>query len=101
SQAIYWLHGPYRRAIREAGIPEGSIYKSSVTGKMGQIGRVWHRMYPWVRKVKSKDNPNIPIPLRTPKFIELLTIFPDQSSECRAFLRFLEQGESNFQKLWG
>ena len=47
SQAIFWLHQPYQEEIR--GIQsEGSIYRSSVTGQMGQIGRLWHRMYPLV-----------------------------------------------------
>ncbi|MDJ0732558.1 MAG: hypothetical protein QNJ47_00490 [Nostocaceae cyanobacterium] len=45
SQAIFWFHKPYQEEIR--GIQsEGSIYRSSLTGRMGQIGRLWHRMYP-------------------------------------------------------
>ena len=49
SLAIHWLHHPYREAIPTARIREGSIYQSSVTGQMSQIGRLWHRMYPLVR----------------------------------------------------
>jgi CRISPR-associated protein Cmr6 len=38
SEAVKWLHGPYREAIPSAGIPEGSIYRSSVTGRMARLG---------------------------------------------------------------
>jgi hypothetical protein len=34
-------------------------------------------------------------------FIELLTIFPDKSSQTRDFLTFLDSKNSGFSKLWG
>jgi CRISPR-associated protein Cmr6 len=103
SQAIFWLHAPYQEEIR--GIQrEGSIYKSSITGSMGQIGRLWHRMYPLVRLVKNpQDSNGEPIPKKTTKYLELLTIFPDNSTKSRQFLEFLNSQinrSNSFQKLW-
>jgi len=34
-------------------------------------------------------------------FIELLTIFQDNSNETRDFLNFLDSDSSGFTKLWG
>jgi CRISPR-associated protein Cmr6 len=100
SEAVKWLHGPYREAIPSAGIPEGSIYRSSVTGRMGQIGRLWHRMFPKVRLVKDPENPKKPKPLVTRQYFELVTLFPDQSSESDELLNFLESQQKLFKKLW-
>ena len=100
SEAVKWLHGPYREAIPSVGIPEGSIYRSSVTGRMGQIGRLWHRMYPKVRLVKDPENPKKPMPLVTRQYFELVTLFPDQSIESTQLLDFLESQQKLFQKLW-
>jgi CRISPR-associated protein Cmr6 len=102
SEAIFWLHGAYQEEIR--GVQrEGSIYKSSLTGRMGQIGRLWHRMYPVVR-LKPPEVPNgKPIPRVTPKYLEFLTIFPDNTPESRDFLQFLEaqkNHQNGFKKLW-
>ncbi len=103
SQAIFWLHGAYQQEIRGVQ-PKGSIYKSSLTGKMGQIGRLWHRMYPVVRLVKNPKDPNgKPLAKPTLKYLEFLTIFPDNSSESRDFLQFLDaeqSRENGFKKLW-
>lgn len=80
------------------------IYKSSVTGFVGketQIGRLWHRMYPLVGLKKNHDNPNQPIIVKTPKFLELLTLFPDDSREFEDFLHFLKSEQKMFQLLWG
>ena len=99
--AARWLHSPYREAIPSARIREGSIYRSSVTGQMGQIGRLWHRMYPVVGLKKRKDDPKgKPIPVRTSKYFELLTLFPDSSTEYHQFLQFLENEQQMFVKLW-
>jgi CRISPR-associated protein Cmr6 len=100
SEAVRWLHGPFREAIPNAGIQEGSIYRSSMTGRIGQIGRLWHRMYPQVRLVKDPENPKRPKPLVTRQFFELVTLFPDQSSESDELLYFLESQQKAFQKLW-
>lgn len=105
SEAVHWLHGPYQPAIPNARIPEGSIYRSSMAGQVGQIGRLWHRMYPVVRLVKDPANPNgKPLAKPTHEYFELLTLFPDDSQSASDLLNFLEaqQGRSmGFQKLWG
>jgi CRISPR-associated protein Cmr6 len=75
SMAIAWFHGSYQ--------DEMTIYKSTLTGSMGAIGRIWHRMYP------IEDG-----------YIELLTIFPDQSQKTRDFLEFLGSNRSGFKKCW-
>lgn len=91
SEAVHWFHGAYEGSR--------SIYKSELTGSMGQIGRMWHRMYPrylppTVEKMPPKD---------TGEFIELLTIFPNRSGKDAAktqeFLDFLRD-RSDFEKLW-
>jgi CRISPR-associated protein Cmr6 len=76
SRAIAWFHKNYH--------DQQTIYKSLLTGSMGKIGRIWHRMYP----VENG-------------FIELLSIFPDESSQTRDFLNFLDSSSSGFSKLWG
>jgi CRISPR-associated protein Cmr6 len=108
SEAIRWFHGPYR--ARSAGVKgvggqaEGSIYKSnsaSLTGKVGQIGRLWHRMYPQVQLLPNADPQGKPVPKLRPEFLEFLTIFPDDSPECKAFLAFLQTQPYGFERLWG
>ena len=100
-EAIRWLHGPYREAIPTAGIREGSIYRSSLTGQMGVIGRLWHRMYPRVRLIKNPQDPKgKPLAKRTREYFELLTLFPDGSAKSDAFLTFLESEQKRFQRLW-
>jgi len=102
-EAVRWLHQAYRAKMGRH-IPEGSIYKSSVTGFVGretQIGRLWHRMYPVVRLKKNPDNPNKPIIGKSREFLELLTLFPDDSEEFEDFLHFLESEQKMFQLLWG
>ena len=94
------IYGPYRRADRVAGIREGSIYKSALTGQMGQIGRLWHRMYPWIRLKKDPNDPKKRIPVPRPECFELLTIFPDNLPEARDFIYFLENQQTQFKKLW-
>ena len=103
SEAIRWFHGAYQERI--PGVqPEGSIYKQSagLTGKVGQIGRLWHRMYPRVKLVGKKQDPEAkPEPRVTGEFLELLTIFGDESRECEQFLQFLQGEPFGFQQLWG
>lgn len=104
-EAIRWLHGPYQEAIPNARIPERSIYRSSVTGQVSQIGRLWHRMYPLVRLLKNPADPNgRPLPKTTQQYLELLTFFPNDSREAIDLLQFLEDQQNRsggFQKLWG
>ena len=101
SEAVAWFHGPYRQAIREARIPEGSIYKTSVTGKVNEVSCLWHRMYPVVRVLKDRENPKKKIAKSTPQFLELLTFFPNGTPESDALLTFLESEQQSFQRLWG
>jgi CRISPR-associated protein Cmr6 len=100
-EAIRWLHGAYQEAVPSARVSEGSIYRSSVTGQVGQVGRIWHRMYPKVRLVRNCQEPNSQlIPKETRQYFELLTIFPDDSPESRNFLKFLQSQQAIFQLLW-
>lgn len=102
-EAVHWLHQPYRQRLGNH-IREGSIYQSSVTGFVGretQIGRLWHRMYPVVRLRKNPDNPKQPIIAKSLNYLELLTLFPDDSQEFKDFLHFLEFEQKMFQLLWG
>jgi CRISPR-associated protein Cmr6 len=71
SLAVKWFHDTAR------------LKDTPLAGKMGQIGRIWHRMYP----VENG-------------YIELLTIFPDDSKQTQNFMAFLNN-ESNFELRWG
>jgi CRISPR-associated protein Cmr6 len=66
---------------------------------MGQIGRMWHRMYPRYLPPTAEKMP----PKDTGEFIELLTIFPNRSGKDAAktqeFLDFLRD-RSDFEQLW-
>ncbi len=87
SVAVRWFHGPYQETK--------SIKGSSLTGKMSQIGRIWHRMYP--RYVRGKDGG---IKRKEQEYVELLTIFPDKADEkTQEFLQFLETS-NKFTRLW-
>jgi CRISPR-associated protein Cmr6 len=100
SEAIQWLHGAYQKRDNKAQIPELSIYKSSVTGRVGQIGRLWHRMYPLMKLEPDPNDPAKKIPKPTASYLELLTIFPDGSEDCLNFLKFLAD-DGQFKQLWG
>jgi Uncharacterized protein predicted to be involved in DNA repair (RAMP superfamily) len=86
SIAVDWFHGNYNGSRK--------IKQSDLTGQMGRIGRIWHRMCPRyiVEDKKIKWVPN--------EYIELLTIFPDSSQQTQDFLTFLAQS-TEFKKLWG
>jgi CRISPR-associated protein Cmr6 len=98
SLALPWFHGPYRPGDRRT--PDGSIYKTDFAGKIGIVSRLWHRMYPRIQQVKDPATEK-PIAKPTPQYLELLTLFPDNSAKCREFLKFLGEEQSDFQKLWG
>ena len=101
SEAIHWLHSPYRKRDPQFRISEGTIYGTSVTGGVSQIGRIWHRMYPIVQLKKNPDDPKKPIVRKTNKYWELLTFFPDYSdNDSVQFLGFLESEQKMFQRLW-
>jgi CRISPR-associated protein Cmr6 len=80
-----------------------SIKQSELTGRMGQIGRIWHRMYPRFRKTQNSEGRSIWRP--TGQYAELLTIFPNvtgdtqEQEKARNFLRFLDQ-QTDFNRLW-
>ncbi|NJK74437.1 MAG: RAMP superfamily protein [Microcoleus sp. SU_5_6] len=97
-QAIYWLHKPYQRGIVR-GERDKSIKATSVTGKLGEIGHLWHRMYPpKVQLVTIEGKPKSKL---TNRFLELLTIFPDGSRESDNFLAFMKTKPDGFELLWG
>ncbi len=116
SQAIRWFHDqPY--SYRYQGTQEIPlhIYRTSVTGRvydrdkdgprndenLTQIGRIWHRMHPVVLKDPDPENPRKFIPRTTPAYLELLTVFPDNTSDFDQFLTFLDSKQTDFQRLWG
>ncbi|WP_341731070.1 hypothetical protein [Microcoleus sp. EPA2] len=86
SQAINWFHGHYSRTQ--------SIKQTDLTGKLNNIGRIWHRMYPRYLKLKTGE-----LKQKRQEYVELLTIFPDDSDTTQNFLEFL-QNQSDFIKLW-
>ncbi len=86
SEAVYYFHEEYKS--------NQTIKKSDLTGKMSKIGRMWHRMYP--RRLKTKDNKIKP----TREYVELLTIFPDDSDRTHNFLTYLDSSQSEFERLW-
>ena len=100
SEAIYWLHSAYQNAIPNAHIPEGSIYRSSITGQMSQIGRLWHRMYPVVQLRPDPHDFSKQIGRETRQYLEILTLFPDNSPQSNQFVSFLASNGSLFTKLW-
>ena len=101
SAAVDWLHGPYRQGDPRYGIPTGSIYKTPVTGGVSQVGKLWHRMYPVVNLLRNRNDPQDIQAKQTNQYLELLTIFPDNSAEFTQFLTFLESEQQQLQKLWG
>lgn len=86
SDAVYWFHQDY--------CPGQSIKQSALTGNIGKIGRIWHRMYPHY----TIENGEL---VKTKGFVELLTIFRDDSDTTQDFLDFLDSSKSDFQLLWG
>jgi len=100
SAAVRWFHEPYQQKI--PGIQrEGSIYQSSVTGKIGQISLIWHRLYPLIVVKNNPENPRKPIIKPTPRYLELIALFPDGSRESNDFLDFLNAKPEGFKLLWG
>jgi len=90
-RALPWFHGPYG---------DGTIYHTPLTGRISQIGRIWHRMYPIVRFLKSTQDPNKLISRKTGQYFELLTFFPDNSNTSRQFQTFLDEVQPYFDIYW-
>lgn len=92
SLAIDWFHDP-----------GFSIKQSELTGKMGRVGRLWHRMYPRFHRFQNSEGRTIW--KSTDQYAELLTIFPNgigdkqEQEKAKNFLKFLEQ-ETEFVRLW-
>ena len=100
SQAIYWLHKPYQKKVLQHE-ENKTIKATSVTGKLGKIGHLWHRMYPHKLKLVTKSPEEKPRLVSTNRFLELLTIFPDGSAESKDFLKFMQTKPYGFKLLWG
>jgi|GEM_PF-189951 len=90
SLAIAWFHGAYT---------SGQTIKGTFAGKIGKIGRVWHRMYPQYVHVAGEWQ-------ATGKYVELLTIFPrlenlqdPVKNDADQFVKFLQTNQ-DFTKLW-
>lgn len=99
-EAIIWLHKPYQQKIFRTD-KEKTIKASSVTGQVGQIGRLWHRMYsPTVLLSRTSSTEKMKVK-PTRRYLELLTIFPDDSKESVDFLEFLNTNPYGFEQLWG
>lgn len=100
SAAVHWFHKSYQQRIQNVQL-EGSIYKSSVTGEIGQISLIWHRMYPLIILNKDPKNPRKPIIKTTPRYLEIITIFPNESTKSNDFLNFLNTHPEQFEQLLG
>ncbi len=101
SAAVRWLHQPYSYRYQGKQEVPMSIKGTSVTGKLNQVGRLWHRMYPIVLTKPDPENPEKRIPKPMPGYLELLTVFPDDTQDFADFLEFLASDRSGFQQLWG
>jgi CRISPR-associated protein Cmr6 len=100
AEAIKWLHQPYQKANQQFREVEKSIKDSSLTGKISQIGRLWHRMYPVVILVDDPKKSGRKVPRVTVNYLEILTIFPDDSSKCQDFIKFMNSAPGEFKRLW-
>jgi CRISPR-associated protein Cmr6 len=107
SEAIEWLHGkayssdydsrgrPLPQQIRRTSITGGDINRSL------NMGRLWHRMYPVVLRKPDPNQPDRFLPNPMPRYLELLTLFPNDTAEFDRFLQYLAQEQNDFQLLWG
>lgn len=89
SLAVKWLH--------QSGSQPQDLKETSLGGGMGETGRIWHRMYPQYSINQQGDLQN------TKQYVEILTIFPDDSSKCKKFIKYLIDQQSTlgqFQKVW-
>ncbi|MDF5706675.1 MAG: hypothetical protein PUP90_03070 [Nostoc sp. S4] len=86
SEAVEWFHRAYSN--------NRTIKRTDLTGKINptKVGRIWHRMYP--RYVMKDGNLQ-----KTNQYVELLTIFPDDSQNTQDFLQFLNN-EKKFIKIF-
>lgn len=85
-QAIEWFHAPYSG--------RAAIKNTNLTGRIGQTGRIWHRMYPRYFLEQGEL-------ITDDEYIELLTIFPDQTNTSNDFINFLNSRSNAFRLLFG
>lgn len=88
SLAVRWFHNCDNTPT--------SLKTTSLGGRMGQTGRIWHRMYPLFQEKQAKLED-------TKQYVELITIFPDDTPESKKFITFLEDSKNqlgSFQKIW-
>jgi CRISPR-associated protein Cmr6 len=107
SEAIAWLHGaPYSDDYDTRGramplrIKRTSITGGNIDNRLN-IGRLWHRMYPIVLRKPDPKQPDRFLPKETPRYLELLTLFPDDSPEFDRFIHYLNEQQDEFKLLWG
>ena len=93
SEAVKWFHRNYyaQQSIKGSELTGWSARR----GVDSQVGRIWHRMYPHYVKTRSGELVKL-----KDEYIELLTIFPDESALSQNFLEFLAN-RSSFDLLWG
>lgn len=93
SLAVEWLHGDYfsQQSIKNSELAGWAAKR----GAESQVGRIWHRMYP--RYVKNRTGNLVRL---KDEYVELLTIFPDESDRTQQFLDFLTH-QTDFVLLWG
>lgn len=89
SLAVRWFHDTQK------------LKNSALGGSIGTIGRSWHRMYP--RYVYPKDQE---LRRNQDQYVELLTLFPDDSNQTQQFLGYLQNQSDpsqpgTFRQLWG
>jgi CRISPR-associated protein Cmr6 len=90
SDALDWLHSDGNQPY--------SLKRTHLGGRMGQIGRVWQRMYP--RFILNSNNEK-----QRKGFVEFLTIFPEPNAQGQnqqkqiTFLSYLKD-QSAFQRVW-
>jgi CRISPR-associated protein Cmr6 len=58
-------------------------------------------MYPIVLSKPDPEHPEKRIPKPTPRYLEFLTIFPDDSQDFQEFLTFLQSSPFGFERLYG
>lgn len=80
-----WRRADHREFLIGACVRLQTIKQTSVAGSLGKIGRLWHRMYPWVNVTSNPDNPKRPNIVHTHKYFELLMLFPDVRMRRRTF----------------
>ena len=89
SKAVYWYHQTNR-------LKNTSLGGEQVGNGVRKISRSYHRMYPRIQKTASGR-----FIRKQSEYIEILTLFPDQSNGTQSFLNFIaQQGGDGWIRLW-